>query len=69
MVRSNGSTALKLDFAGMTTTTVSASDPRRTGLHLVSPAPGPRGADKYRLLDHRRHQAQMKARRLLDLMG
>ena len=69
MARSNGSTALKLDFAGMTTTTVSASDLRRPGLHIVRSAPGSRGTDKYRLLAHRRHQAQMKARRLLDLMG
>jgi hypothetical protein len=26
-----------------------------------------RGPDKYRVLEHRRRQAQMKARRLLDL--
>jgi hypothetical protein len=25
-----------------------------------------RGPDKYRVLDHRRHQAQIRARRLLD---
>ncbi len=26
------------------------------------------GPDKYKVLDHRRHQAQIKARRLLDLI-
>ena len=26
-----------------------------------------RGPDKYKVLEHRRHQAQIKARRLLDL--
>lgn len=63
----DGSAALKLDFGGMTTT----STPRkggRAGLRLAVPTGGLRGPDKYKVLEHRRRQAQMKARHLLDLM-
>lgn len=62
----DGAAALKLDFGGMTTT----STPRvgRAGLRLASAAGILRGPDKYRALEHRRHQAQIKARHLLDLM-
>jgi hypothetical protein len=61
----DGSAALKLDFGGMTTT----SSPRggRGGLRLAVPT-GLRGPDKYKVLEHRRHQAQIKARHLLRLM-
>jgi len=60
-----GSAALKLDFGGMTTT----STPRggRAALRLA-PTGGLRGPDKYKVLDHRRRQAQIRARRLLELM-
>ena len=58
----DGSAALKLDFGGMTTT----SSPRG-GLRLAVQT-GLRGPDKYKLLEHRRHQAQIKARHLLRLM-
>ena len=37
-------------------------------LRLAVPGGGLRGPDKYRVLEHRRRQAQMKARHLLDLM-
>jgi hypothetical protein len=65
-MRFDGSAALKLDFGGMTTT----STPRggRAGLRLAVPSGALRGPDKYKLLEHRRRQAQIKARRLLELM-
>ena len=65
MARFEGSAALKLDFGGMTTTTPVAGG--RGTLRLASSA-GLRGPDKYKMLDHRRRQAQIKARRLLDLI-
>jgi hypothetical protein len=60
--RTNGSLALKLDF-GLTTL------PRRDlvppgGLRL---AQRPYTRDKYTVLEHRRRQAQIAARRLLEL--
>ena len=36
-------------------------------LRLAARPGGLRGPDKYKVLDHRRRQAQIKARRLLDL--
>jgi hypothetical protein len=62
----DGSAALKLDFGGMTTT----SNPQggRGVLRLAVPSGALRGPDKYKVLEHRRHQAQIKARRLLNLM-
>ena len=58
MARFEGSAALKLDF-GIA----------RQGQALrLAPRRGLRGPDKYKVLEHRRHQAQIKARRLLDLM-
>lgn len=70
MTRFDGSTALKLDFGGMTgvTTTSAAGGGRRGGLRLAAPGGALRGPDKYKVLEHRRRQAQMKARHLLDLM-
>ena len=63
-MRTDGATALKLDFGGMTTTTRVGRG--RAGLRLA-PATG-FGPDKYKVFEHQRRQAQMKARRLLDLM-
>ena len=62
----DGSAALKLDFGGMTTT----SGPRsgRSGLRLALRSGALRGPDKYKVLEHRRRQAQIKARHLLSLM-
>lgn len=70
MTRFDGSAALKLDFGGMTgvTTTGAPVSGRRSGLRLAVPAAALRGPDKYKVLEHRRRQAQMKARHLLDLM-
>lgn len=61
----DGSLAMKLDFGEMTTT---AGQPGRGGLRLALPSGALRGPDKYKMLEHRRRQAQIKARRLLDLL-
>ena len=65
MARLDGSAAHSLDFGEVTTTTVRGG---RAGLRLALPGGVLRGPDKYKVLEHRRHQAQIKARRLLDLM-
>jgi hypothetical protein len=62
MARFDGSAALTLDFGGMTTTGA------RPGLRLAPRRPGAQGPDKYKVLEHQRRQAQIKARRLLDLL-
>lgn len=64
-MRFDGSAALKLDFGGVTTTTPSGA---RAGLRLALPSGRLRGPDKYKVLEHRRHQAQIRARRLLEIM-
>ena len=66
-MRFDGSAALKLDFGGMTTTGTVGGRGERQSLRLA-PRVGLSGPDKYKVLDHRRRQAQIKARRLLDLM-
>lgn len=69
MARFEGSAALKLDFGGMTTTgTVSHVRGGRGALRLAGPSGGLRGPEKYKVLEHRRRQAQIKARRLLDIL-
>lgn len=67
MSRFDGSLARTLDFGEMTTTTP-AYGSGRAGLRLALPGGVLRGPDKYKVLEHRRHQAQIKARRLLALM-
>ena len=66
MSRFDGSLARTLDFGEITATTRACGCGR--GLRLALPGGGLRGPDKYRVLEHRRHQAQINARRLLDLM-
>ena len=66
MARFDGSLARTLDFGEITTTTRVYGG--RTGLRLALPGGVLRGPDKYKVLEHRRHQAQIKARRLLDMM-
>ena len=65
MTRFDGSAALKLDFGVMSTGGGATTGLGR--LRLARPS-GFRGPDKYKMLDHRRRQAQIKARRLLDLL-
>ena len=62
MAAVNGSLARKLEF-GDEAISVGAA-PR---LRLAPASQGLRGPDKYKALAHRRHQAQIKARRLLEL--
>ena len=64
MPRFDGSLALKLDFGGMTTTTTVQSRP---GPRLAPASARLTGPDTYLVLEHRRRQAQIKARRLLEL--
>jgi hypothetical protein len=68
MTRFEGSAALKLDF-GVQAPRL-APDGARSGraLRLAMPSGALRGPDKYKVLEHRRRQAQIKARRLLSLM-
>lgn len=66
MTRFDGSAALTLDFGGMATSTTGAVG--RNGLRLALATGGLRGPDKYKVLEHRRRQAQIKARHLLELM-
>ncbi|MBA2303375.1 MAG: hypothetical protein H0W08_12145 [Acidobacteria bacterium] len=69
MTRFDGSAALTLDFGGVVgVTTTGAMSSRAPGLRLAAPTGGLRGPDKYRVLEHRRRQAQIKARHLLELM-
>jgi hypothetical protein len=64
-MRFDGAAAAKLDFGGVTTTSPGIG---RTGLRLATPSNGLRGPEKYKVLDHRRRQAQIRARRLLEIM-
>jgi hypothetical protein len=64
MPRFDGSLARQFDF-------VRISMPVLPPGRLVRPATRPRllhGPDKYKVLEHRRRQAQIQARRLLDLI-
>ena len=58
----DGSLARTLDFGEMAPGRGVASR-----LRLAPSSHALRGPDKYKVLDHRRHQAQIKARRLLEL--
>ena len=57
--RTHGSLALKLDFGPSRP----SSSPRSVRALRVA-----QGPDKYKVLEHRRRQAQITARRLLDLL-
>jgi hypothetical protein len=58
----DGSLARKLDFGD-----VSLGGGGQSRLRLAPSSGVLRGPDKYKVLAHRRHQAQIKARRLLEL--
>lgn len=67
MTRVDGSVARKLDFGEAASGGAAAASGRRPMLRLAL-ATRLRGPDKYKVLDARRRHAQIKARRLLDLM-
>jgi hypothetical protein len=72
MRRFDGTLALNFDFGELTTTTFQGvrTARARADLRLAPARSGPRltGPDKYKVLEHRRRQAQMAARRQLDLL-
>jgi hypothetical protein len=68
MSRFDGSLARQLDFGDITTSTFPRPRPLKTALKLAGRLESVRGPDKYRVLEHRRRQAQIKARRLLELL-
>ena len=65
MTQFEGSAALKLDFGGMPSRLAPGGV---RSLRLTRTSGRLRGPDKYKVLEHRRRQAQIKARRLLDLL-
>jgi hypothetical protein len=68
MAQFEGTLARKFDFGVVTTTTATTGAPNRRGaLRLAPRGHGLTGPDKYHVLAHRRRQAQIAARRLLDL--
>ena len=71
MPRFRGSEARQLDFGEITTSTFPPAfppaRPLKASLKLAGRPGELRGPDKYKVLEHRRRQAQIKARRLLDL--
>lgn len=62
----DGSLARQLDFGELEGPGSSGRSGKR-GLRLAGPSAVLRGPDKYRVLEHRRRQAQITARRQLDL--
>lgn len=68
MSRFDGSLARTLDFGETTTTAVPVYSGGRSGLRLALAGGVLRGPDKYKVLEGRRRQAQIKARRVLDLL-
>jgi hypothetical protein len=63
----DGSLARQLDFGDLEPPSTGRGL-RNRGLRLAVPSAVLRGPDKYKVLEHRRRQAQIKARRLLDLL-
>jgi hypothetical protein len=61
----DGALARKLDFEDISTTLGTG---RKAQIALTPGSDKLRGPDKYTVLAHQRHQAQIKARRLLDLL-
>ncbi len=67
MSRFDGTLARSLDF-GDTTTTAPVYTAGRGGLRLAPAGSVLRGPGKYKVLETRRRQAQITARRVLDLI-
>jgi hypothetical protein len=63
-----GSLALKLDFGEAATRVTGTVGRGRGGLRLAPAVGRLTGPGKYQALEHRRHQAQIRARHLLELM-
>lgn len=66
MARFDGSLARTLDFGDITAPAPASGG--RVGLRMALPGGLLRGPDKYKVLEHRRRQAQIHARRTLDLL-
>jgi hypothetical protein len=62
-----GALARKLDFDDITVT-LGVTPARKAELRLTGRSDRLRGPEKYKVLEHRRRQAQIAARRLLDLL-
>ena len=67
MARNEGALARQLDFGDEGVRSVRRTD-SSGGLWLV-PSAVLRGPDKYKVLEHRRRQAQIKARKALEAAG
>ena len=72
MARFDGALAHQLDFEDFTMTAYSTAQPGRLAaarpdLRLAAAGPRLRGPHKYEVLEHRRRQAQIAARRALGL--
>ncbi len=68
MPRSDGSLARQFDFGDLTTCTFPLPRPIKARWKVADRPEAVRGPNKYKVLEHRRRQAQIKARRLLDLL-
>ena len=70
MARNDGALAREMDFgdggAGAAQRTLYGRNHPNRGLRLAAPSAVLRGPDKYKVLEHRRRQAQIKARRAID---
>jgi hypothetical protein len=64
----DGSLAMKLDFGEVPTRVTSTGTRAGAGLRLASRPSRLAGPDKYRILDGRRRKAQIRARRILELI-
>ena len=67
MMGIEGALARKLDFGDLPTAVTSTDTRRRAALRLA-PSRGLTGPEKYQVLERRRRQAQIQARRLLALL-
>jgi hypothetical protein len=63
-----GTLARQLDFGKPVEGIGRSFNGPRRGLRLAVPSAVLRGPDKYKVLEHRRRQAQITARRLLELL-
>lgn len=68
MIRVDGSLARKLDFGEMPANGSTATASGRRPMLRLARASHLRGPDKYKVLDARRRHAQIRARKLLDLL-